>query len=53
MERFIPEFLDYMKDAVTVEKVDDGTLGLKNADATYLIIDQDESIWHSNDVQKM
>ena len=53
MERFIPEFLQYMEDAVTVEKLADGTLGLKNLDAEFLIIDQDESIWHSNDVQKL
>ena len=51
MERFIPKLLTYLKDAVWVEKDVDGNMVLKNPDAKYLIVNQDEKIHHSNDVQ--
>ena len=52
MERFIPQFLTYMKNAVTVEKDPEGNISMRNPDAKYLIIDQDEKAHHSNDVEK-
>ena len=51
MERFIPELLKYMEDAVQVEADINGNMIIKNPDAKYLIVNQDEKINHSNDVQ--
>ena len=53
MERYIPQFLTYMENAVTVEKDLEGNISLRNPDAKYLIIDQDEKCHHSNDVEKL
>ena len=53
MERFIPEFLLYLENAVTAEKDEDGNMIIIRPDAKFLIIDQDEKIHHSNDVEKL
>ena len=51
--RFCPQYLAYLENAVGAEKGSDGNMVLTNVDAKYLIINQDEKIHHSNDVQKL
>ena len=43
----------YLENAVSAEKDGDGNIVLVRPDAKYLIIDQDEKIHHSNDVQRL
>ena len=52
MERFIPELLDTLENAVTAEKDSEGNMIVIRPGAKYLIVNQDEKVHHSNDVQK-
>ena len=42
-----------MENAVSVDKDSQGNIVMIRPEAKYLIIDQDEKIHHSNDVQKL
>ena len=52
LERFIPELLETLENAVKVEKDSEGNVFVTDLDAKYLIVNQDEKSHHSNDVQK-
>ena len=52
LERFIPELLGTLENAVKVEKDSEGNVFVTDLDAKYLIVNQDEKSHHSNDVQK-
>ena len=52
-KRFIPELLDLLENAVTVEENLEGEIITIRPEGKYIIVNQDEKIHHSNDVQKM
>ena len=53
VERFIPEYLNYLENAVGVAKDDDGNMVLTNPDAKFLFVNQDEKVHHSNEIEKL
>ena len=53
MNRFIPEFEAYLENAVSVDKDSNGNMVVTRPGAKYLIIDQDEKVHHSNDIEKL
>ena len=53
MERFIPDYLAYLENAVGAAKDAEGNMVLINPEAKYLIVNQDEKCHHSNEVEKL
>ena len=51
MGRYLPALKAYVKDAVWTEKDSNDNMVIINEDNKYLIINQDEKIHHSNEVQ--
>ena len=44
--------MDLLENSVTVEKDPEGNLVIIRPDANYILVNQDEKIHHSNDVQR-
>ena len=51
-ERFIPELMEILDNAVSVDESESGEVVLIRPNAKYLIVNQDEKIHHSNEVEK-
>ena len=51
-ERFIPQLYELLENSVSVEETPEGEIVLIRPDAKYVIVNQDEKIHHSNDVEK-
>ena len=51
-ERFIPELYDFLENVVSVDENEKGEIVLIRQEAKYIIVNQDEKIHHSNDMQK-
>jgi hypothetical protein len=52
MNRFIPELLSTLENSVSVDKDSEGNVVVICPEAKFLIVNQDEKVHHSNDVQK-
>ena len=50
--RFIPQLLELLENSVTVEENQDGEIILIRPEARYILVNQDEKIHRSNDVEK-
>ena len=51
--RFIPQLLELLENSVTVEENQDGEIILIRPEARYILVNQDEKIHRSNDVEKL
>ena len=52
LNRFIPEMYELLENCVSVEKDREGKLIIILPEAKYILVNQDEKIHHSNDVQR-
>ena len=52
-ERFIPQLFEILEDSVSVDQTESGEIVVVRPEASYIIVNQDEKIHHSNEVQKM
>lgn len=53
MERFFPEILETTENSVSVEADSEGNIVVVRPEAKYLIVNQDEKVHTSNDVQRL
>ena len=51
-ERFIPQLMEFLENAVSVEEDSQGNIVVTRPEGKYLLCNQDEKIHHSNDVEK-
>lgn len=51
LNRFIPEMMEMLENCVTVERNSDDNIVVIRPEAKYILVNQDEKIHHSNDVQ--
>ena len=52
-ERFLPQLFELLESCVSVEETPGGEIILIRPEAKYVLVNQDEKIHHSNDVQKL
>ena len=52
-ERFIPQLFELLENTVSVDESESGEMVVVRPEASYILVNQDEKIHHSNEVQKM
>ena len=52
INRFIPQMYELLENCVSVERDSNGNLIIIRPQAKYILVNQDEKIHHSNDVQR-